>query len=81
MLLQVEAELGRYKAAVEELNRKTGSHIDPLADPNDLMKSSTRNLMSAVSSLPGEACCWAATRLAGGVSTRSSILVDCSWPS
>ena len=38
--------------AIEELNRKTGSHIDPLADPNEIMKSSTRNLMSAVSSLP-----------------------------
>ena len=49
---QVEAELSKYKAAVEELNRKTGSHIDPLADPNELMKNNTRNLMSAVSSLP-----------------------------
>lgn len=49
---QVEVELGRYKASIEELNRKTGSHIDPLADPNELMRSSTRNLMSAVSSLP-----------------------------
>ncbi len=38
--------------AIEELNRKTGSHIDPLADPNEIMKSNTRNLMSAVSSLP-----------------------------
>lgn len=49
---QVETELGKYKQAIEELNRKTGSHIDPLADPNEIMKSSTRNLMSAVSSLP-----------------------------
>lgn len=49
---QVEAELSKYKQAIEELNRKTGSHIDPLADPNDIMKNNTRSLMSAVSSLP-----------------------------
>ncbi|KAL4448182.1 hypothetical protein ABPG75_005401 [Micractinium tetrahymenae] len=49
---QVEVELGRYKQAIEELNRKTGSHIDPLADPNDIMRNNTRSLMSAVSSLP-----------------------------
>jgi len=39
---------------VEELNRKTGANVDPLADPNEMMKANTRNLMSAVSSLPGE---------------------------
>ena len=39
--------------AVDDLNRKTGSNVDPLADPNELMKANTRNLMSAVSSLPG----------------------------
>lgn len=50
----MEAELARYKSSVEELNRQTGSHIDPAADPNDLMKQSTRSLMSAVSSLPGK---------------------------
>jgi len=38
--------------AIEELNRKTGSHIDPLADPGEIMRNNTRSLMSAVSSLP-----------------------------
>ncbi|PSC71004.1 SEC1 family transport SLY1-like [Micractinium conductrix] len=49
---QVEVELKKYKDAIEELNRKTGSHIDPLADPSDLMRNNTRSLMNAVSSLP-----------------------------
>ncbi|GAB4817085.1 hypothetical protein N2152v2_004131 [Parachlorella kessleri] len=49
---QVEVELTKYKQAVEELNRKTGANVDPLADPNEMMKANTRNLMSAVSSLP-----------------------------
>ncbi|KAI3426451.1 hypothetical protein D9Q98_008818 [Chlorella vulgaris] len=49
---QVEVELGKYKQSIEELNRKTGSHLDPTADPAELMSSNTRNLMSAVSSLP-----------------------------
>lgn len=48
----VEAELSRYKASVEELNRATGANVDPTADPNELMSASTRGLMSAVSSLP-----------------------------
>lgn len=52
--MQVEAELARYKADIEAVNRQTGSHIDPAADPNELMKESTRSLMSAVSSLPGQ---------------------------
>ena len=51
---QVEAELSKYKAAVEELNRATGANVDPSAvgDPNDFMAANTRGLMSAVSSLP-----------------------------
>lgn len=49
---QVEVELRKYKEAIEELNRKTGSHIDPLANPNDIMRNNTRSLMSAISSLP-----------------------------
>jgi hypothetical protein len=49
---QVEAELARYRAAVEELNRATGAAADPSADPSDAMSASTRGLMSAVSSLP-----------------------------
>ncbi|KDD76262.1 Sec1 family protein [Helicosporidium sp. ATCC 50920] len=49
---QVEVELARYRASVEELNRQTGADVDPLADPSELMGSSTKNLMSAISSLP-----------------------------
>lgn len=49
---QVEAELSKYKASIEELNRATGANVDPTADINELMSASTRGLMSAVSSLP-----------------------------
>jgi len=49
---QVEVELSKYKASVEELNRATGANVDPTADPSELMSASTRGLMSAVSSLP-----------------------------
>jgi hypothetical protein len=49
---QVEAELAKYKAAVEELNRTTGANIDPSADAAGLLASNTKGLMSAVSSLP-----------------------------
>jgi hypothetical protein len=48
----VEAELGKYRASVEELNRRTGAGLDPAADPADLAASSTRSLTAAVSSLP-----------------------------
>lgn len=49
---QVEAELAKYKASIEELNRATGANVDPTADPSELMSANTRGLMSAVSSLP-----------------------------
>ena len=38
--------------AVADLNRRTGANVDPTADPSELMQSNTRNLMSAISSLP-----------------------------
>ena len=38
--------------AVADLNRRTGSNVDPTADPSELMQSNNRNLMSAISSLP-----------------------------
>jgi hypothetical protein len=38
--------------AVADLNRRTGSNVDAKVDPNELMQSNTRNLMSAISSLP-----------------------------
>ena len=37
---------------MNDLNRRTGSNVDPTADPSELMQSNTRNLMSAISSLP-----------------------------
>ena len=49
---QVETELAKYKASVEELNRATGANVDPSADPSEFMSANTRGLMSAVSSLP-----------------------------
>jgi sec1 family domain-containing protein 1 len=49
---QVEVELSKYKSDIEDLNRKTGANVDPAADPSDMMNANTRNLMSAVSSLP-----------------------------
>lgn len=48
----VDVQLKQYQEAVADLNRRTGSNVDPTADPNELMQSSTRNLMSAISSLP-----------------------------
>ena len=60
--------------AIEDLNRQTGSHIDPLADPNDILKNSTRGLMSAVSSLPeltGARAGW----VGGGHQARRSVRV------
>ncbi|KAL6783831.1 SLY1 [Auxenochlorella protothecoides x Auxenochlorella symbiontica] len=50
---QVEAELARYRAAVDELNRSAGSNVlDAAADPADLMAGNTKHLMSAINSLP-----------------------------
>ncbi|KAL4519913.1 hypothetical protein Ndes2526B_g01526 [Nannochloris sp. 'desiccata'] len=49
---QVEAELAKYKSAIEDLNRATGANVDPTADPAESMSANTRGLMSAVSSLP-----------------------------
>lgn len=48
----VDVQLKQYTDAVADLNRRTGSNVDPTADPNELMQSNTRNLMSAISSLP-----------------------------
>lgn len=38
MAEDVDAQLQKYKAAVEELNRKTGANVDPNMDPNELMQ-------------------------------------------
>eukprot|EP00878_Enallax_costatus_P003254 GHUV01003457.1.p1 GENE.GHUV01003457.1~~GHUV01003457.1.p1 ORF type:complete len:653 (+),score=212.17 GHUV01003457.1:296-2254(+) len=53
---EVESQLQRYKAAVDEINSKTagnGAEADGvLLDHDELLKRNTQNLMSAVSSLP-----------------------------
>lgn len=48
----VDIALKQYQESVNDLNRRTGSNLDPTADPSELMQSNTRNLMSAISSLP-----------------------------
>eukprot|EP00775_Hariotina_reticulata_P012398 gene12398-12533_t len=53
---EVESQLQKYKAAVDEINAKTGG--DPnasngvMVDHEELLRRNTQNLMSAVSSLP-----------------------------
>ena len=53
---EVESQLQKYKAAVDEINSKTaGNGADKdgvLLDHDELLKRNTQNLMSAVSSLP-----------------------------
>ena len=38
MAEDVDVQLNKYKAAVEELNRKTGANVDANMDPNELMQ-------------------------------------------
>ena len=38
MAEDVDVQLNKYKAAVEELNRKTGANVDADMDPNELMQ-------------------------------------------
>lgn len=38
MAEDVDAQLQKYKAAVEELNRKTGVNVDASMDPDELMQ-------------------------------------------
>mmetsp|Transcript_36225 Transcript_36225/g.80602 ORF Transcript_36225/g.80602 Transcript_36225/m.80602 type:complete len:637 (+) Transcript_36225:105-2015(+) len=51
---EVETQLKAYRAAVEEINKKTahGPQDGVAYDPDDLLQRNTQNLMSAVSSLP-----------------------------
>lgn len=50
---QIEVELAKYKAAVDEVNKAAGSEVvDPTGDPAEAMRGSTKGLMSALSSLP-----------------------------
>lgn len=51
---EVETQLQRYRAAVDEINKKTAAHAgqEGAFDPDDLLRRNTQNLMQAVSSLP-----------------------------
>lgn len=50
---EVETQLQRYRAAVEEINKKTAAGAQEGAfDPDELLRKNTQNLMHAVSSLP-----------------------------
>ncbi|GIL46543.1 hypothetical protein Vafri_3525 [Volvox africanus] len=51
---EVETQLQRYRAAVDEINKKTaaGAGQDGAFDPDELLRRNTQNLMQAVSSLP-----------------------------
>jgi hypothetical protein len=51
---EVESQLQKYKAAVDEINSKTAGAggDDALLDHEELLRRNTQNLMSAVSSLP-----------------------------
>lgn len=48
------AQLQRYRAAVDEINRRTaaGAAEGQFVDHDELLRRSTQNLMAAVSSLP-----------------------------
>ncbi|KAG2499041.1 hypothetical protein HYH03_003226 [Edaphochlamys debaryana] len=51
---EVETQLQRYRAAVDEINKKTaaGGAQEGAFDPDELLRRNTQNLMQAVSSLP-----------------------------
>ncbi|KAG2439225.1 hypothetical protein HXX76_004587 [Chlamydomonas incerta] len=51
---EVETQLQRYRAAVDEINKKTAAHSgqEGAFDPDELLRRNTQNLMQAVSSLP-----------------------------
>lgn len=61
---EVESQLQKYKAAVDEINSKTaGTSADAdgvILDHDELLKRNTQNLMSAVSSLPELQVGWGA---------------------
>ncbi|WIA16431.1 hypothetical protein OEZ85_013119 [Tetradesmus obliquus] len=50
---EVESQLQKYKAAVDEINSKTaGGGDEAILDHEEMLRRNTQNLMSAVSSLP-----------------------------
>mmetsp|Transcript_34832 Transcript_34832/g.98747 ORF Transcript_34832/g.98747 Transcript_34832/m.98747 type:complete len:637 (+) Transcript_34832:244-2154(+) len=49
---EVEIQLGKYKKAVDEINRRAEAGDDPTTDPDQEMEANTKHLMSAVATLP-----------------------------
>lgn len=51
---EVETQLQRYRAAVDEINKKTAAQQgqEGAFDPDELLRRNTQHLMQAVSSLP-----------------------------
>ena len=49
---EVEVQLGKYKRAVEEINRRAEAGDDPTVDLNEELEANTKHLMSAVATLP-----------------------------
>mmetsp|Transcript_17310 Transcript_17310/g.44389 ORF Transcript_17310/g.44389 Transcript_17310/m.44389 type:complete len:644 (+) Transcript_17310:191-2122(+) len=49
---EVEVQLGKYKKAVDEINRRAAAGEDPTVDPDEEMQANTKHLMSAVATLP-----------------------------
>jgi hypothetical protein len=45
-------QLGKYKKAVDEINRRAAAGEDPTVDPDEEMHANTKHLMSAVATLP-----------------------------
>ncbi len=54
MAEEVESQLQKYRAAVDEINKRTaaGAGQDGSFDPDELIRRNTQHLMQAVSSLP-----------------------------
>lgn len=52
MAEEVEVQLGKYKKAVDEINRRAAAGEDPTVDPDEEMHANTKHLMSAVATLP-----------------------------
>jgi hypothetical protein len=76
---EVESQLQKYKAAVDEINSKTAGAggDDALMDHEELLRRNTQNLMSAVSSLPELQVGLAF--LCRVLSSSSVVMLQCCW--
>jgi len=84
MAEDVDVQLNKYKAAVEELNRKTGANVDADMDPNELMQaSSLTQLLCSQLAYEHASCCTRAgamTRSGSGAHLPPSLCAVCSAP-